>query len=57
MHVDLDLGDISVILQSLEYSLLKVNSDRDSLREVRRENISRIETAKAKLIDAKRNAE
>jgi len=56
MDVDLDLDDIEVIIQSLSYSIAGVTGETETVPEVRRENVDRLERARAKLIRAKEDA-
>jgi len=56
MHVDLDLDDIEVIIQSLSYSIAGVTDETETVPEVRRENVDRLKRARAKLIRAQEDA-
>ena len=54
MHVDLDLEEIEVLIESVAYSIRSVSAELHTATKVKRETLERLESARDKLKYAKK---
>jgi len=56
MTIDLNFGEVETLLESLEYSKLRIRDAQGTPESVRKENLARLDAVAMKLRDARREA-
>jgi hypothetical protein len=57
MNVELSRDEIRTLLESLDYSLQRVGASQGTPRDVKQQNLKRLEVLKEKLVDVLRGGE